>query len=222
MAEDRINWEPQSVADIGVALSRIGDNFRSSISQIYASFNQLGLNQKWVGKNYNIIANDMMNTSIPSFENWSNYLQLEIPQTVCGIAETHAGENGTVSYSLVQISDEIKHIDETVEKSDGSQILESDVVRSEINNTLPSQCEEAYSILQFYYNQFEELGTLDENAAMLTIYNELDSILSKCRDTLQYFQEEITGAVEKSVQKTEFTNQEAIEMANKLASILNA
>lgn len=68
MAENEITWEPQSVADIATALSRIGDNFRSSISQLYSSFNQLGQGQQWVGKNYNIIANTMMNASIPSFE----------------------------------------------------------------------------------------------------------------------------------------------------------
>lgn len=222
MAGNEINWEPQSVADIATALSRIGDNFRSSIAQIYSSFNNLGLNQKWVGKNFNIIANNMMNASVPSFESWSNYLQTTIPQTVFDIAqeEANAGE-GSVSYSLTQNSDEIQYINETLEKSDGSQILEPDSVRFEINNTLPGQCEEAFSTLQFYYNQFEELGTLNENAAMLTIYNELDSILNKCKTVLQYFQDETQGAVEKSVQKTELTNQEAIELANRLASTLN-
>ena len=30
MAENEINWEPQSVADIATALSRIGDNFRTA------------------------------------------------------------------------------------------------------------------------------------------------------------------------------------------------
>lgn len=86
MAENEINWEPQSVADIATALSRIGDNFRSSIAQLFSSFNQLGQGQQWVGKNYNIIANTMMNASIPSFENWSDYLQTTIPQTVYEIA----------------------------------------------------------------------------------------------------------------------------------------
>ena len=57
MTENEINWEPQSVADIATALSRIGDNFRSSIAQLFSSFNQLGQGQQWVGKNYNIIAN---------------------------------------------------------------------------------------------------------------------------------------------------------------------
>lgn len=222
MSENEINWEPQSVADIATALSRIGDNFRSSIAQIYTSFNQLGLEQRWVGKNYNIIVNNMMNTSVPAFESWSNYLQTTIPQTVYQIAQQQAeAGGGSVSYSLTQNSDEIKYIDETVEKSDGSQILEPDAVRSEINNTLPGQCEEALSTLQFYYSQFEELGTLNGNSAMLTIYNELDSILNKCKNVLQSFQEETQGAVEKSVQKTELTNQEAVELANRLSSTLN-
>lgn len=56
---------------------------------------------------------------------------------------------------------------------------------------------------------------------MLTIYNELDSILNSCRQLLNTFQTETQSAVEKSVQKTEMTNQETIELANSLASLLN-
>ena len=222
MAENEITWEPQSVADIATALSRIGDNFRSSIAQLFSSFNQLGQGQQWVGKNYNIIANTMMNASIPSFENWSDYLQTTIPQTVYEIANQQAAVGGgSVSYSPSQNSDSIKSIDETVEKSDGSQILEPDAVRNEINNNLPNQCEDAFSKLQFYYSQFEELGTLNGNAAMLTIYNDLDSILNSCRKVLESFQTETQSAVEKSVQKTEMTNQDTVDLANRLASSLN-
>lgn len=222
MGQNEINWEPQSVADIATALSRLGDNFRSSISQLYLSFNQLGQSQKWVGKNYNIIASTMFNATIQSLESWSDYLQTTIPQTVYQIANRQAEVGGgSVSYYLTQNSDEIRFIEETIEKSDGSQILEPEAVRSEINSTLPSQCEDAFSKLQFYYSQFEELGTLNQNAAMLQIYNELDSILSKCRNILQTFQQETQTAVEKSIQKTELTNQEAVTLANKLASALN-
>ena len=222
MGQNEINWEPQSVADIATALSRLGDNFRSSISQLYLSFNQLGQSQKWVGKNYNIIASTMFNATIQSLENWSNYLQITIPQTVYQIASRQAEVGGgSVSYSLSQNSDEIRFVEETIEKSDGSQILEPEAVRAEINSTLPSQCEDALSKLQFYYSQFEELGTLNQNSAMLQIYNELDSILSKCKTILQTFQQETQTAVEKSIQKTELTNQEAVSLANKLASALN-
>ena len=222
MAENEINWEPQSVADIATALSRIGDSFRSSIAQLYFSFNQLGLNQKWVGKNYNIIANTMLNACISSFEEWSDYLQVTIPQSVYEIANNQAAVGGgSVSYSPSANSDDIKYIDETIEKSDGSQILEPDAVRNEINSNLPSQCENALSNLQFYYDQFEELGTLNQNSAMLTIYNQLDSILSACKNVLQSFQNETQSAVEKSVQNTEMTNQDTVELANRLASSLN-
>lgn len=222
MGENQINWEPQSVADIATALSRLGDNFRSAISQIYLSFNQLGQSQKWVGKNYNIIASNMFNSTLPSFENWCDYLQITIPKTVYQIASRQAEVGGgSVSYYLTQNSDEIRTIEETIEKADGSQILEPESVRSEVNNTLPIHCEDALSRLRFYYSQFEELGTLNQNAAMLQIYNELDSILNKCTSILQTFQQETTTAVEKSVQKTELTNQEAVTLAQKLASALN-
>ena len=86
---------------------------------------------------------------------------------------------------------------------------------------MPSNCESAFSGLQSYYSQFEELGTLSGNAAMYTIYNELDGILSRCKSLLQTFQEETQTAVEKSIQKTELTNDETIELANRLASTLN-
>ena len=56
---------------------------------------------------------------------------------------------------------------------------------------------------------------------MLAIYNELDSILNSCRQILESFQTETKSAVEKSVQKTEMTNQETVELANRLASSLN-
>lgn len=223
MAENEINWEPQSVADIATALSRIGDTFRSVISQIYSSFNQLGQNQIWTGKNYNIIANTLFNSSISSFESWCDYLQLTIPQTIYEIANQHsiAGHGSGVSYSPSQNSDNIQYINETIEKSDGSQTVDPNEIRIALNSKLPTQCDTLMRFLNDYINQFNELGTLNGNAAILTIYNELDSILQKCNSTLETFKDETLSTVEKTLQNTEMTNQETVELANRLASSLN-
>lgn len=218
---DEITWEPQSVADLASALSRIGNDYRTAIADLYNSFNNLGTEQKWVGRNFNVVANEVLNNAIGKFENWSNYLQVTIPQTVADIAEAQAEVGGgSVGFSLTPNSTEIKRIQETVEKADGSQILDTEVVRNEINNNLPSNSEFAMARLQDYYAQFEELGTLDGNAAILDMYHELDSILDGCRRILQEFQDTAQNTVEKSVQRTELTNEEAREIAGRISTLV--
>lgn len=219
---DEITWEPQSVADLAAQLSRIGNEYRYAVADIYSTFNNIGLEQKWTGKNYNVIANNLLNSSIGVFEEWSNYLQITIPQAVYEIAERQAEiGGGSVSFSLTQNGTEIQAIQETVEKADGSQALEPDAVRSVLNGSIPTNCQTAEARLHDYYAQFQELGTLSGNAAILEMYNELDSILSKNRAILNTFQEQVSETAEKSIQNTEMTNEETIQMANRISTIIN-
>ena len=217
---DEINWEPQNVADLAEHLSRIGDDYRTAVADIYNSFNNIGVEQKWVGKNFNIIADTLLNASKSKFDGWADYLQNYIPQTVFEIAEEQA-QGSSLSFSLTQASVDIPTIQETVEKSDGSQILDPSAVRAELNGSIPTHCETALERLQAYHSQFEELGTLNNNAAILDMYNELDSILSDSRGILNTFLDEVRDTAEKSIQRTELTNAETIAMANRLAAAIN-
>lgn len=220
---DQINWEPQNVADLATQLSRIGNEYRSAISDLYSSFNNIGLESQWVGKNYNTIANQILNAAVNTFQGWADYLQITIPRTVYEIAEAQAETGGgTVSFSLAPNSAEIKMIQETQEKGDGSQILEPNTVRSILNSNIATDCEMATSKLQDFYNQFEELGTLNDNAAILEMYNQLDSILQGNRSLLTEFQEQVNETVERTIQNTELTNEETVQIASRLSSIINS
>lgn len=218
---DEINWEPQAVADLATTLSGVGNEYRMAIADIYRSFNNIGMEQQWVGKNYNIIANDILNQTKPTFDGWADYLQVEIPQTICQIAGEQSEQGGgSISCMLTPNGAEIQSVQETVEKSDGSQILEPSVVRGVMSGPIASNCENATIKLQDYYNRFQDLGTLNQNAAILGMYEEIESILGKSRSVLQYFQEQMSSNVESSIQNTEVANEQTIEIANRLASIL--
>lgn len=221
MSDEIINWEPQAVADLATTLSGVGNEYRMEIADIYKSFSNIGIEQQWVGKNYNIIANDVLNQAKQSFDGWADYLQIEVPQTIYRIAEAQAEQGGgSVSFSLVPNGAEIQCVPETIAKADGSQIIEPSTVRAIINGPIASACENATIRLQDYYNRFQDLGTLNQNAAILGMYQELESILNKSRSILQYFQEQINNSVESSIQNTEVANEQTIEIANRLASIL--
>lgn len=220
---EQINWEPQNVADLATQLSRIGNEYRSAVAEIYRSFNNIGLESQWVGKNYNAIANQILNASINTFQGWADYLQITIPRTVYEIAEVQAETGGgSVSFSLAPNSTEIQSIQETQEKGDGSQILEPNTVRSVLSGSIATSCEIATAKLQDFYNQFQELGTLNDNAAILEMYNELESILQSNRALLTEFQDQVSETVERSIQNTELTNEETINIANRLSSIINS
>lgn len=219
---DEIRWEPQSVADLAAELSRIGDQYRTFIAEIYSTFNNIGTEEKWVGKNYNTIANQILNASKSTFENWADYLQVTIPNTVYEIAERQAEiGGGSVYFSLTPNSTEIKMIDETLEKADGSQKLDPNTVKSIVSNDIPAICEEASSKLQNYYNQFQELGTLNNNAAILEMYNQLDAIITQNKAVLSEFQGQVNEAVERTIQNTVLTNEETVRIASRLSEILN-
>ena len=216
---DEYNWETQNVADLAERLSSIANDYRTAIADIYNTFNNIGIEQKWVGKNFNIIADICLNSKKSKFEEWADYLQNYIPQTVFDVAEDQAQEY-SVSFSLTQASMDIPTIQETVEKSDGSQILDPSAVRTELNESIPTYCETALERLQAYYSQFEELGTLKYNEAMSDMYNELDGILTCCKEFLDTFLDDVKYTAEKSIQGTELTNEETIEMANRLAAAI--
>lgn len=216
-----ITWEPQSVADIATQLSRIGNDFRVAVSEAYKSFNSIGTNRNWVGANFNAIADNMFNPCISTFNAWAEYIQTTVPNTVYQIAQMQAQTGGgSVSVSLTPASEDIRPIEDTEVRSDGSQILEAEVVRNEVNNKLQTECDQANNVLKSYYSQFENLGTLDGNAAIQTIYNELQGILSKCERVLSSFQNEARDAVEKSVSKTEATNEDTVRMASEIQNII--
>lgn len=222
MDEQGLNWEPQSVANIAEILSQKGEEFRNSLISIYDIFNALGTNQNWVGANFNVIANDVMNASISSFEEWINYLQVTIPETVGKIAIQQANAGyGDVEYSLTPASGGIKYIEETEQKADGSQILEPEIVRNAVNSTMVQECDNAKIILNSYVAQFQELGSLNGNAAMYTMADRLEDIVRSCSNVLDTFQEELENAVERSLAKTELTNEETKRIAEQLEQSLN-
>lgn len=217
---DEINWEPQSVADLGVQLSRLGSEYRSSIADMYNEFNSIGANQYWVGHNFNVIANNTFNASKGNFDSWADYMQITVPQTICNIAEAQKSQNGSIYYSLEPVGTEIKRIEETVEKADGSQKLSAETVRNIVNGSLPNYCGTITEILNRYLAQFEELGTLNNNNAIRTMAEELQEILAKTRQLIETFSQESTDAVEKSIQGTELTDEETRQMASRIANIV--
>lgn len=218
---DEINWKPQEVADLATSLSRLGNEYRMSIANVYGEYNNMGLEQRWVGHNYNIIAEDVLNRSQPTFENWSNYLQVEIPQTMLSIAEEQANVGGgSVSGSICPNGAEIRLVQSTIDKGDGSQIIEPDYVRSKINGAIAGDCENAINILQRYHSEFQNMGTLDQNAAIYEMYQNLEEILANCKGLLNMFREEMSSRVEDSVRLVEVTDEETIQIANKIEAML--
>ncbi len=217
---DEINWEPQQVADLGVRLSRIGSEYRTTIADMYNEVNSIGVNQLWVGRNYNVVVAGIFNRTMGLFEEWSNYMQLIVPQTVCGIAETQKSSSGVIDYSLTNVEVEIKRVEETEDKGDGSQKLNPSEVRNIINNSLPGYNTKVSEIVSNYLTQFEELSTIQHNNAIKDMSNELNEILVKTRNLIEQFSQEATEAVEKSIQNVEITDEETRQMAARIATIV--
>ncbi|MBQ3407909.1 MAG: hypothetical protein IJH12_01740 [Clostridia bacterium] len=220
--DNNIDWEPQNVANLAEALSKIGNEYRSKIANIYYFFNKIGQDQKWIGKNYNSIVDDIMNKSRNTFEEWANYLQYIVPETIYTIANMQASiGGGTIDFFIYQNSDEIRAVEDTVEKADGSMIINYEEVRKVISNNIASESSAAISKLQEYYMQFEMLGTLNGNEAIIIMYEQLDNLISKNKAILNTFIEEMENSVEMSIRKTEITNTQTILLADKILSILN-
>ena len=214
-----IFWAPQDVADVAMQLSQTGNEFRTIIAEIYGSFNRLGAEGNWIGENYNVIADDVYNSSIPKFEEWANYLQNSVPQVMYNIAEMQA-QGGVVTFSLTPNSTEIQSVQRTVYGGEGVTKIDIDIVRNATNNDLASNSQNAYAVLQKYYSKFEELSSLRNNQAILNIYTELDAILTQCRSVLEMFQTTAQETIEKTVQGIELTNEETRQIAEQLRTIL--
>ena len=218
---DEIQWEPQQVADLGVRLSRYGSEYRTAIAEMYTEVNSIGVNQLWVGRNYNVVVAGLFNGQIGLFEEWANDLQLIIPQTICGIAESQKSQSGVIDYSLANVEVEIKRVEETEDKGDGSQKLNSSEVRNVINNSIPGYGTRVSEILNNYLTQFEELASIEQNKAIKDISIRLsEEIIPKTRRLIEQFSQEATDAVEKSIQNVEITDEETRQMAARIASIV--
>ena len=216
---NEIIWSPQKVADLAVQLSFTGEEYRLCISQIYNIYNQLGLNQTWTGKNYNRVAIEVFNNTLPKFQEWADYIQLEIPQTICTIAQEQS-QGGVVTFNLSQPNASINSVQLTEEPIDGSQRINISTVRNEITNTLPANFDSANNKLQEYYTKFEALENLRGNQAISNIFIELENIIGQCRAILNAFNSTIQDSVEKTVQSIELTDEETTNIANNLRSIL--
>lgn len=217
---DEINWEPQQVADLGVRLSRFGSEYRTTIAEMYKEVNAIGVNQLWVGRNFNLVVAATFNRSLGLFEEWANYMQLVVPQTVCGIAETQKSASGVIEYSLENVETEIKRVEETVDKGDGSQKLNPAEVRNVINNSIPGYGTRVSEIVSNYLTQFEELATIKQNKAIDEMANELNEILIKTKSLIEQFSQMATDGVEKTIQNVEVTDEETRQMAARIASIV--
>ena len=218
---NEIQWQPQEVANLAERLSKVGNEYRMAIADAYAAFNALGQGNKWIGKNYNVIARELLNASMSKFEAWSGRLQVEIPTIIYNIAEQQS-QGGSISFSLTPNGLDISAVQETIEKADGSQAIEPSYVRSTLSGDIYTDFERAISSLNDYYNRFMDLGTLKYNAAIEGLYIELESeIIPSSKSVVNLFKEQLGEIVEKTIQQIELTNEETIEMARNLRSALN-
>lgn len=217
---DSINWEPQSVANLAENLSKIANEYRTIISEIYSNYNSIGVNSLWTGENYNTIANDIFNTSRSTFIEWADYIQYKIPELLYEIAKTQS-KNGIIEFFLYEASDEIKAIENTQEKNDGSFVLQMTEAQKIVNSYLNELCNEANKKLQIYLTQFEELKSMDENAAVYVIHEKLEGIIDRNKSVLKSFITEIEMAVEKTFNNIRYTNEETIRMAERITNIID-
>ena len=215
-----INWEPQNVANLAEQLSRIANEYREIISDIYINYNRIGQNELWTGINYNTIANDMFNVSRTTFSEWADYMQFTIPEQIYQIAQSQSS-NGVIEFSIYEASADIRAIENSEEKSDGSFKLRMNEVQNIISNDLMELCDEANNKLQAYINQFEELKSIDGNAAIYLIYDKLEGIIDTNKSILKSFIRETSDAVEKTFNNIKYTEEETIRMAERITDMIN-
>ena len=165
-----INWEPQNVANLAEQLSRIANEYREKISEIYNTYNRIGQNELWTGINYNTIANDIFNVSRSTFSEWADYIQFTVPEQIYQIAKSQSS-NGMVEFYVYESNVDIKAIENSEEKSDGSFKLSMNEAQNIILNDLAELCDDANNKLQAYINQFEELKSTYEQMIKLRKQN---------------------------------------------------
>lgn len=217
---DNINWEPQSVADLAKQLSKIANEYRERVADIYSSYNNIGINELWTGSNYNTIANDIFNVSRSKFTEWADYIQFNIPELLYQIAKKQSS-NGIVDFFMYESNTDIKAIENSEEKGDGSFKLNMKEVQNIISKDLIELCDDANNILQTYITQFEELKSIDENAAIYLAYEKIEGIVSMNKSILKSFVLEIDNAVEKTFNNIKYTDEETIRMAERITNIVN-
>lgn len=215
-----INWEPQNVANLAEQLSKIANDYREKISEIYGGYSSIGQNELWTGINYNTIANDIFNVSRSTFSEWADYIQFTIPEQIYQIAKSQSS-NGIIEFYLYEANVDIKAVENTEEKVDGSFKLNMYEVQKVISNTLTELCDDANNILQAYINQFEELKSIEDNAAIYFIYEKLEGIIDTNKSLLKSFIIETSDAVEKTFNNIKYTDEETIRMAEKITDMIN-
>lgn len=217
---DNINWEPQNVAYLAENLSKIGNEFRLTISNIYQEYNNIGIGGLWTGKDYNTIAKDVLNSSRSIFEEWSDFIQFTIPKELYEIAKMQS-KDGLIDFYLYKSSSDIKPIEYSTEKSDGSFTLKVNEVKSMINNTIIEYCQEADNQLQEYCRQFEELTSIDNNAAILIMYQKITEMIEWNRSVLKSFVQDLESTIDMIVQNIHYADEETIRMAKSISDIKN-
>lgn len=215
-----INWEPQSVANLAEQLSKIANEYREIISEIYSSYSSIGQNELWTGINYNTIANDIFNVSRSTFSEWADYIQFFVPEQIYQIAKSQSS-NGVIEFYIYESNVDIKAIENSEEKRDGSFKLNMNEVQKIISNDLMELCDEANNKLQAYVNQFEELKSINDNAAIYLIYEKLEGIIDTNKSLLKSFIRETSDAVEKTFNNIRYTEEETIRMAEKITDMIN-
>ena len=213
-------WNPQDIANLAIELSRIACEYRSVISRIYNKFGKLGLEGYWIGKNYNIIATEVMNNSRAAFIDWVDYIQYIVPQVIYSVAKLEAG-GGALDFYLYQGDEEIRRIEETTETLDGKIKINISMVKDVVNEDIFFECENAKNKLVEYCRQFEELEFLYSSPEILEIYKQLESISNRNIDMLQIFQENLKWMVETSISKIEITEEETLNISKKISTIIN-
>lgn len=215
---DIINWEPQNVVYLAENLSKIGNQYRLTISNLYQEYNNIGTGGLWTGKDYNTIAKEVLNSSRNSFEEWSDFIQFTIPEELYQIAKMQS-QDGMIDFYLYKCSSDIKPIEYSIEKSDGSFTLKVNEVKNIINNKIIEYCQEAEHILHEYCMQFEELTSIDNNAAILIMYQKITEMIEWNSSFIKSFVQNLENTIDSIIQNIQNTDEETIKMAKDISNM---
>lgn len=212
---DTINWEPQEVIYLAENLSKMGNKFRLTISNIYKEYNNIGIMGLWIGKDYNMIAKDILNSSRNIFEEYSDFIQFTVPEKLYEIAKKQYKDE-PVDFFLYKSTSDIKAIEYSIEKSDGSFKLNINEVKNIVDNKITVYCQEADKQLQEYCRQFEELTSIDNSLAILIMHQKVEEMTKWSRGFLKSFIQDLRSTTDRIIRNVKATDEETIRKVTKM------
>ena len=213
--------DPQLIAYLATNLSRIANEYETKVAGIYKTFNYLGIEKKWTGKNYNFIAVNIFNSSKYAIEEWIEYLQTTIPMQIYEIALMLQDEKtaGQLEFSIYKSTEDIKYIDETEETGDGAFKMNIESSRAEIRDSIGSYCIQSNNLLDDYKTQIEQLIALGQQINIEKLLEEVYEVLYKNKSFVKLMQSSLQEIFEKTEKEIYMTEQEAIDLAGSLQNI---